>query len=100
MLTRPPTCGHDVVALFVQCDPPVLASGAPIVVNSKPEEAVLSLDMTVLLMKFTASESSRETPAPSQPETLLTMMLLVRVAEFQAQPARLAFGQTVAPFGK
>src|ERR1700756_2760333 len=100
MLTRPPTCGQEVVLLLVQFAPPVLASGAPIVVNSKPEEAVLSLDITVLLTKFTANESSRETPAPSQPATLLTMMLLVRVTEFQPQPARLVFGQTVAPFGK
>src|SRR5664279_3026686 len=58
------------------------ASGAPRVLNSGPAEAVLSLEMTVLLMKFTTRESTSDTPAPSQPATLLVMMLLVTVAEY------------------
>src|SRR5215469_5449185 len=70
------------------------------VLNSTPDDAVLSLEMTVLLMKFTARASINETPAPSQPATLLLMMLLVSVTEFQVQLARLALEHTEAPFGK
>src|SRR5215472_14152910 len=84
----------------MQFFPAVLAREAPIVSNSTPDDPVLSLEMTVLLIKFTARASSSETPAPSQPATLLVMMLLVRVTEFQPQLARLAFGHTLAPFGK
>src|SRR5215468_4014134 len=61
----------------------LLASGAPSVLKSTPAEAVESLETTVLLMRFTASESSKETPAPSQPATLLAMMLLVILTEYQ-----------------
>ena len=60
----------------------VLLNGAPIVVNSGPAEAVLELKAIVLLMMFTATESVREIPAPSQPATLSTMMLLVTVTVF------------------
>src|SRR5580700_10788879 len=84
----------------MQLLPPVLASGAPIVSNSTPDDAVLSFDTTVLLMKFTARASSSETPPPSQPATLSVMMLLVRLTEFHPQFARLAFEHTEAPFGK
>ena len=70
-------------AAFVQLLPWVLAKGAPIVLKSTPAEAVLSLDTTVLLMMFTFRASSKEIPAPSQPATLLVMMLLVTVTEFQ-----------------
>ncbi len=69
--------------VWMQLVPWVLAKGAPIVLKSTPDEAVLSLDMIVLLMMFTFNASSSETPAPSQPATLLTMMLLVTVTEFQ-----------------
>ena len=62
-----------------QLGPCVLASGAPIVLKSTPDEAVVSLDMIVLLMMFTSSASSSEIPAPSQPATLLTMMLFVKL---------------------
>src|SRR6267142_6027211 len=48
----------------------VLASGAPSVLKSTPAEAVESLDMTVLLMNFTFSASTSDTPPPSQPATL------------------------------
>jgi len=37
------------------------------VLKSTPDEAVVSLDMTVLLMKSTFNASTSETPAPSQP---------------------------------
>src|SRR5437660_11240027 len=104
MLTSPPTCGQDAVpAAFLQFTPWVLAKGAPMVSNSTPAEAVLSLCITVLLTKFTASESSRETPPPSQPATLLTMMLLVTWTEFQRQPLfvnlalKYDIGKTSAP---
>src|SRR5579863_2039158 len=77
IVTRPAGCGHEAVPpVLVQLDPGALASGAPRVLKSTPEEAVLSFDATVLLMKFTARASWRETPPPSQPATLLEMMLL------------------------
>src|SRR6516164_6143884 len=85
-LTRPETCGQDwpPVAPHVMLATGVeLARGANSVWNSVPEEAVESLAAIVLLTILTASESSSETPAPSQPATLLTMMLLVTLAEFQ-----------------
>ena len=66
----------------MQLDPGALASGAPSVLKSTPEDAVLSLDITVLLTKFTANASCSETPAPSQPATLLAMMLLVTLIEY------------------
>src|SRR5215469_14561692 len=49
---------------------------------STPEEARESLLAMVLLVMDTFSESSSDMPAPSQPATLLTMMLLVTDAEF------------------
>src|SRR4029077_4603789 len=77
-LTRPATCGHDAVVLpvWMQLLCWVLAKGAPMVLNSGPAEAVLSFDTIVLLMMLTFNASSSDTPAPSQPATLLTMMLL------------------------
>src|SRR2546430_17688917 len=48
-----------------------------------PEEAVVSLDAIVLLMMFTFNESWSEIPAPSQPATLLLMMLLVTLTAYQ-----------------
>src|SRR6267154_479838 len=63
--------------------PWALARGAPSVLKSTPEEAVVSLDAIVLLMMFTFSASSSEIPAPSQPATLLVMMLLVTVTLYQ-----------------
>src|SRR5213082_1041929 len=74
--------GSPVVELMGQ-GPDELARGAPIVLNSTPDDAVVSLDMTVLFMTFTANESTSEMPAPSQPATLLAMMLLVTFTEDQ-----------------
>src|SRR5437879_4837637 len=81
--TTPAICGADVVPQFVvQVGPCELAIGAPRVLKSIPDEAVLALNAIVLLMMFTLGESSSEIPAPSHPATLSTMMLLVTVAEF------------------
>src|SRR5512135_3279199 len=59
-----------------------LESGAPRVLNSTPAEAVVSLDITVLLTNRTFNASSMDTPPPSHPATLLAMMLLVMVTSF------------------
>src|SRR5919109_3369857 len=80
--TTPATCGAVVVALCVVLVPGWLARGAPKVLKSIPEEAVLALFAIVLLMMFTLGESNSEIPAPSQPATLSTMMLLVTVTAF------------------
>src|SRR2546430_16565009 len=56
--------------------------GAPRVLKSTPEEAVVSLDMIVLLTRFTAKASCSDTPAPSQPATLLALILLVTLTEY------------------
>src|SRR5262245_57563489 len=63
--------------------PWALASGAPNVLKRTPAEAVVSFDMMVLLMMFTANASCNEMPPPSQPATLLTMMLLVTKGAYQ-----------------
>src|ERR1700758_5255591 len=68
--------------------------------NSTPDEAVLSFDITVLLTKLTARASRKETPAPSQPATLLTMMLFVRLTVFQRQPDRSGVEQCPASGSK
>ena len=68
----------------MQLVPAPLASGAPIVVNRIPAEAVVELETTVLLMKLTFKASTIETPAPSQPATLSAMMLLVIVGEYHS----------------
>src|SRR5205807_7972292 len=47
------------------------------VLKSTPDDAVVSLDMIVLLTMFAFNASCSEIPAPSQPATLLVMMLLV-----------------------
>src|SRR5437660_4720323 len=60
-----------------------LASGAKKAPNSDPDDAVESLETIVLLIRFTASESCNDTPPPSQPATLLVMMLLVTLTEYQ-----------------
>jgi len=62
--------------------PWLLAKGAARVLKSTPDEAVVSLEMIVLLRMFTAKASSREIPAPSQPATLLAMMLFVTSIEY------------------
>src|SRR5256885_8630086 len=78
MATSPAGCGADVVPQFeVHVGPDELARGAPSVLNSTPEEAVVSLEMIVLLMMFATNASCSEIPAPSQPATLSAMMLLV-----------------------
>src|ERR1700756_5659480 len=86
----------------MQLFPSELAKGSPIVVKSMPDDAVVSLDMIVLLMMFTFNASSRETPPPSQPATLLTMMLLVTVAEYQGERDPVIPGNVtlLVPFGK
>src|SRR6266436_240378 len=63
--------------------PWLLANGPPIVLNSMPDDAVVSLDTIVLLTMFTNSASCSEIPAPSQPAVLLAMMLLVTVTMYQ-----------------
>src|SRR5579871_381620 len=62
-----------------------LARGANRELNSVPEDAVASLWTIVLFTRFTMSESSNDTPAPSQPATLLAMMLFVTLTEFHWQ---------------
>src|SRR5215831_7414759 len=96
MLATPATCGHDCDGLSVQFFPWLLANGANRDWKSTPEEAVESLETIVLLMTFTANASCRAMPAPSQPATLLAMMLLVMVTVFQRQPARFAVLQCPA----
>ena len=90
--TTPAGCGVEVVHAAGQVPsglratgqgPWLLAIGAPSVLNSTPEEAVVSLEAIVLLMMFTLSASSSEIPAPSQPATLLVMMLFVTSTEYQ-----------------
>src|SRR5690242_19741758 len=92
IVTRPAAWGVEVViglgmqsrpvglfgsVLIVQPGGAVEASGAPSVLNSTPAEAVVSFATTVLLTNFTVNESCSDTPAPSQPATLLPMMLFV-----------------------
>src|SRR4029077_1306522 len=85
MATTPAICGQDAIDVPVcrQLVPGWLAKGAPSVVKSIPAVAGELLDMTVLLINFTFNESRKETPPPSQPATLLVMMLLVIFTEFQ-----------------
>src|SRR5215469_10484256 len=56
-----------------------LASGAKKAPNRVPDDAVESFEMIVLLIRLTPMESCSEIPPPSQPATLLAMMLLVAV---------------------
>ena len=58
----------------------------------------MSLEITVLLMNFTASASCIDTPPPSHPATLLAMMLLVTVTLFHPG-LRKAWGPLVIGFG-
>src|ERR1700722_15851934 len=84
-VTRPAGSGTDVVTGWVQPAPVsglqfgggVLANWAPSVSNSTPAVEVVSFETTVLFLKSTATASWMETPPPSQPATLFTMMLLV-----------------------
>ena len=62
--------------------PGALAKGAPRVLNSTPAVAVESFDAIVLFTRLTFSASCSDTPAPSQPATLLVMMLLVTVTPY------------------
>lgn len=81
IVTRPAGWGHDALPPF--CETQVgagdweLANGAPRVLKSVPDEAVVSFETIVLLVSVTANASSNDTPAPSQPATLFEMMLLV-----------------------
>src|SRR5215471_6912811 len=83
MLTSPATCGHEVSLPFTQLLPSELATGAPIVVNRIPADAVVEFDTIVLLMMLTFKASTSEMPPPSQPATLSAMMLLVICGEYQ-----------------
>src|SRR5258707_4401844 len=56
---------------------------APNVLKSTPADAVVSLDATVLLTNCVLNESCSDTPPPSQPATLFTMMLFVTVMPYQ-----------------
>src|SRR5207302_9233990 len=60
----------------------VLAKGAPRVLKSTPDEAVVCFVRMVLLTRFTTNASCNDTPAPSQPATLLAMILLVTLTEY------------------
>ena len=74
-----------------------LACGAKNAPKSAPDEAVESLEMIVLLMRFTPSESCNDTPPPSHPATLLAMMLLVTLTEYQRDGIVLGKKPTSAP---
>ena len=94
MLLTPDGCGHDAVSAVgpacTQLPAGALATGVPMLCVSTPEVARVSLLEMVLLMMDTFSESCSEIPAPSQPATLLTMMLLVSETLFQS--CRLSLG--------
>src|ERR1035437_6157009 len=88
--TRPAGCGNDTVPqLAVHVGPDALAKGAPSVLKSTPAEAVVSLEIMVLLTRFTSRASWSEIPAPSQPATLLAMMLLVTVTRSEEHTSEL-----------
>src|SRR3984893_16601363 len=87
MVTSPAACGlvHTMRLPCASVQPGgtgMLASGAPIVLNSPPAVAVVSLETTVLLIKFTFRASCIETPPPSQPATLFAMMLLKMLTSY------------------
>src|SRR6516162_10251653 len=86
IVTRPAGCACEVVVQGLDGHgfgaPGALAKGAPRVLKRTPDDAVVSLDMTVLLMKSTTRASCNDTPPPSQPATLLAMMLLVTLMLF------------------
>ncbi len=106
MLTSPAGCATEVVhgtvhtppaSLVPAHGPCELARGAPRVLNSTPAEAVVSLDMTVLLMMFTFNASCSDTPPPSQPATLLAMMLFVTCTRVPAARAGCGKASTSVP---
>src|ERR1700761_3164328 len=86
-LTTPEICGHDWPLLAPQItsfDGEVeLARGANRDWNSGPGGAVASLEAICVFTRLPPTESSSNPPAPSHPAPLLTMMLLVTLAEFQ-----------------
>src|SRR5467141_1143295 len=88
VLVTPADCGHDAVLVpvgpaMVQFPAAALAMGVPMLLVSTPEVPRLSLCMMVLLTMFTFNASCNDIPAPSQPATLLTMMLLEMVTSCQ-----------------
>src|ERR1700741_5687836 len=84
MLVTPADCGHDVVPpASTQLPACALALGVPMLCVSTPEEARESLLAIVLLTMDTFNASCSEIPPPSQPATLLTIMLLVMETPFQ-----------------
>src|SRR5215472_1859461 len=66
--------GHGVGALAC------VAKKAP---KRAPDDAVVSFDTIVLLIRLTPIESCSDTPPPSHPATLLAMMLLVTLTVYQ-----------------
>src|SRR5499427_11018098 len=89
VLLTPAGCGHDAAPTALPFVPMwhspagALANGVPRLFVSTPEVARESLWAMVLLRICTFSESCNEIPAPSQPEMLFTMMLLVMLTSFQ-----------------
>ena len=88
VLVTPADCGHDadvgpIGPACTQFPAGALASGVPMLCVRTPDEARVSLLEIVLLMMDTFNESWSDIPAPSQPATLFTMMLLVMETEFQ-----------------
>src|SRR5512139_818652 len=88
-------CGWFGSLVGVQPGGGTAASGAPSVLKSTPADAVVSLEITVLLTKRTFSASCIDTPPPSHPATLSAMMLLVTVTLFHPGLVEDGFG----PFG-
>src|SRR5580765_8010653 len=84
VLVTPADCGHDVVwPACTQFPAGELDAGVPMLCVSTPEDASASLLAMVLLTICTFNESCNEMPAPSQPATLFTIMLLVIETLFQ-----------------
>src|ERR1700751_250356 len=81
IVTRPAAWGQEEVVDpgWMQFWLGALDRRAPMVSDSTPEDAVVSFEMIVLLMRSTSSASCNETPAPSQPATLFAMALFVTV---------------------
>src|SRR6516225_12239719 len=101
VLLTPAGCGHDAVfapvgPVRVQFPAGALAMGVPILLVSTPEVARESLWAMVLLTICTFNESWSEMPAPSQPQMLFTMMLLVMLTLFQ-RPGLLGKVETSDP---
>src|SRR6516164_7883739 len=85
VLVTPADCGQEAVPAALWHSPGgALANGAPMLNVSTPEEASESLLKMLLLRMATFNESCSDIPAPSQPTSLLTIMLLVTETLFQS----------------